>query len=60
MSHFGCINAVRQICMDFTVCFKEEKSLCMMGKLLLKIKLLLVSSLNQVVGGTQLCYSPRN
>lgn len=30
-----------------------------MRKLSLKIKLLLVSSLNQVTGGTQLCYSPR-
>lgn len=30
-----------------------------MGKLLLKIILLLVSSLNQVVASTQLCYSPR-
>lgn len=30
-----------------------------MDKLSLEIKLLPVSTLNQVVGGTQLCYSPR-
>lgn len=59
MSHFCCINAVRWIYMDCTVCFRQEKSLCRMDKLSLEIKVLLVSTLNQVVGGTQLCYSPR-